>query len=149
MDETWDINKIQQILPQKYPFLFIDSVIDINKQEKKVACLKNVTINDYFFEGHFPDNPVMPGALIIEAMAQASIILYAALKPGVAEKHPDYYLGKVEAKFLKPVRVGDQLILEVSGEKILGNAGIVKAQAKVLNEIVAEAQIVFGVKPKE
>ncbi|MDD5237575.1 MAG: 3-hydroxyacyl-ACP dehydratase FabZ, partial [Candidatus Omnitrophica bacterium] len=126
-----------------------DSVIDINKQEKKVACLKNVTINDYFFEGHFPNNPVMPGALIIEAMAQASIILYAVLKPGVAEKHPDYYLGKVEAKFLKPVRVGDQLILEVSGEKILGNAGIVKAQAKVLNEIVAEAEIVFGVKPKE
>ena len=149
MKESWDINKIQQILPQRFPFLFIDAVLEINKEQRKVSCLKNVTINDYFFEGHFPDNPVMPGALIIEAMAQASIILYAVLRPEIAEKHPDYYLGKVEVKFLKPVRVGDQLILEVSGEKILGNAGIVKAEGKVLNETVAEAKIVFGVKPKE
>ncbi len=146
MDTIWDINKIQQILPQKYPFLFIDKVLEINAKERKVTCLKNVTINDYFFAGHFPDNPVMPGALIIEAMAQASIVLYAVLKPHIAEKHPDYYLGRVEAKFKRPVRVGDQLILEVQGEKILGNAGIVRAKAYVNNETAAEAQIAFGVK---
>lgn len=149
MEENWNINKIQQILPQKFPFLFIDSVLEIDTENKKVSCLKNVTINDYFFDGHFPGNPVMPGALILEAMAQASIILYAALKPDIAEKHPDYYLGKVEAKFLKPVRVGDQLILEITGEKVLKNAGIVKARARVLQETVAEAEIVFGVKPKD
>lgn len=145
MELDWDINKIQEILPQKYPFLFIDRVLEIDGAKGKVVCLKNVTINDYYFAGHFPGNPIMPGAIIIEAMAQASILLYAALKPDVAEKHPDYYLGKVEAKFHKPVRPGAQLILEVNREKILGKGGIVKAVAKVNEEVVAVAQIVFGV----
>jgi beta-hydroxyacyl-ACP dehydratase FabZ len=148
MEDIWDIKKIQKVLPQKYPFLFIDKVLEINEKEGKITCLKNVTTNDYFFEGHFPGNPVMPGAIIIEAMAQASIIGFAALKPEVAEKNPIYFLGKVEAKFFKPVSVGDQLVLEVHREKLLSNAGIVKAFAKVNNEIVAEARIVFGVKLK-
>ena len=148
MEPIWNINKIQAILPQRYPFLFIDSVLEINEKEKRVVCAKNVSINDYFFEGHFPGNPVMPGVIIIEAMAQASIILFAALKPDLAAKHPDYYMGKVEAKFKKLVRPGDRLILEASAEKILDNAGIVKAIAKVDNETVAVAQITFGVKER-
>ncbi len=90
----------------------------------------------------------MPGAIIIEAMAQASIVLFATLKPAIAEKHPDYYLGKVEAKFKRPVKAGDRLILEVYGEKVMDKGGIVKALAKVNDETVAEAQILFGVKPK-
>ncbi len=146
METIWDISKIQEILPQRYPFLFIDKVIDINKKKKKVTCLKEVSINDSFFQGHFPNKPVMPGVIIIEAMAQASIVLYAVLKPHIAEKKPDYYLGKVQAKFKKPVIPGDQLILEVQGEKVLDSSGIVKAYAKVGSDIVAEAQIVFGVK---
>lgn len=146
MNETWDLNRIQKILPQRYPFLFIDKVLSVDKQNSLVACLKNVTMNEYFFEGHFPGKPVMPGALIIEAMAQASIILYAILKPEIAEKHPIYYLGSIEAKFKKPVKAGDRLILEVHGEKVLASAGIVKALAKVDDAIVAEARIVFGVK---
>ena len=148
MEAAWDINKIQEILPQKYPFLFIDSVLEINPKDKKVICLKNVTINDYFFEGHFPHNPIMPGAIIIEAMAQASIILYAVLKPDIAQNHPDYYLGKVEARFKKPVKAGDRLILEIQGEKVMDKGGIVKAIAKVNDETVAEAEILFGVNPK-
>lgn len=149
MDDVWNIERIKKILPQRYPFLFIDKVIEVNPQESKVVCAKNVTINDYFFEGHFPDNPVMPGVLIIEAMAQASIILFAVLKPLVAEKHPHYYLGKVEAKFKKPVKAGDQLILEVHKEKLLSKGGIVNAYAKVDNQVVAEARISFGVKFKD
>jgi 3-hydroxyacyl-[acyl-carrier-protein] dehydratase len=148
MEETWDIQKIQQILPHRYPFLFIDKVISIDAQNKKVVCQKNFTINDYFFKGHFPENPVVPGVIIIEAMAQASIILFAGLKPEIARTHPDYYLGKVEAKFRKPVLPGDVLILEVCAAKVLSNSGIVEALAKVKEEIVAEATIAFGIKPK-
>lgn len=149
MKAIWDIDKIKEILPQRYPFLFIDSLIDIDQHNKKITCLKNVSINDYFFEGHFPGNPIMPGVLIIESMAQASILLYAVLKPEIAARHPDYYLGKVEADFKKPVRVGDQLIIEVYGEKVMEKGGIVRAVAKVKEESVCKAQLLFGVKPKD
>lgn len=145
MEGIWDINKIQEILPQRYPFLFIDRVISIDEKEGKVTCLKNFTANDYFFTGHFPGKPVVPGVIIIEAMAQASIIGFAAIKPEIASKHPVYYLGKVEAKFRKAVTVGDQLIIEVKKEKIVNNAGVVTAIAKVNREVVTEAKIMFGV----
>lgn len=147
MENTWDIQKIQEILPQRYPFLFVDRVQEINEKQKKITCVKNLSINEHFFQGHFPGNPIMPGVIIIEAMAQASILLYAALKPEIAEKHPTFYLGKVEVKFTKPVKAGDQLILEVQGEKVMDKGGIVIARASVDNTQVAEAQIVFGVKP--
>jgi 3-hydroxyacyl-[acyl-carrier-protein] dehydratase len=145
MEGVWDIKKIQEVLPQKYPFLFIDRVLSIDEGAGKIICLKNFTANDYFFEGHFPGTPIVPGVIIIEAMAQASIVGFAALKPDIANRRPIYYLGKVEAKFSKPVTVGDQLIIEVTKEKIVNNAGVVSATAKVNNEIVAEARIMFGV----
>jgi len=148
METYWDINKIQEILPQKYPFLFVDSVLELDNKSKKAVCLKNVTINDYFFEGHFPGNPIMPGVLIIEAMAQSSILLYTALRPEIARKKPDFYLGKVEAKFKKPVTAGDQLIIEVCGEKLMDKGGVIKAVAKVRGQVVSEAEILFGVKLK-
>jgi 3-hydroxyacyl-[acyl-carrier-protein] dehydratase len=145
MEGIWDINKIQEILPQRYPFLFIDRVVSIDEKEGKVTCLKNFTANDYFFTGHFPGKPVVPGVIMIEAMAQASIIGFAAIKPEVASKHPTYYLGKVEAKFRRAVTVGDQLVIEVKKEKIVNNAGVVTAVAKVNGEVAAEAKIMFGV----
>jgi len=149
MPEQWDINKIREILPQRYPFIFIDRVIEIKPKEGKVVCVKNVTINDYFFEGHFPDNPILPGAITLEAMAQASIILHAVLKPEIAQTKPDYYLAKVEIKYKNTVKPGDQLLIEVTKEKILEKVGIVKAIAKVKDQIAAEAEITFGVIAKK
>ncbi len=145
MREDWDISKIERVLPQRYPFLFIDRVLEVNKEEGWVVCLKNVTINEHFFSGHFPNKPVMPGVLIIETMAQASIILFSVLKPEIACKKPDYFIGKVEAKFNRPVTAGDQLIIKVQKEKILKNGGIVEAFAKVNHEVVAKAKIIFAV----
>jgi 3-hydroxyacyl-[acyl-carrier-protein] dehydratase len=139
---------IPNILPQKYPFLFIDRVLEVDKIQSTIKCLKNITINEYYFQGHFQDNPVVPGVILIEAMAQAALLLYAVIKPENAAKHPDYYLGKVEANFKKPVTAGDCVIIEIKNEKIIDTGGSVKARAKVNGEIVAEAAILFGVKTK-
>ncbi|OPX30152.1 MAG: hypothetical protein B1H08_02410 [Candidatus Omnitrophica bacterium 4484_171] len=146
--DNWNIEKIKEILPQRPPFLFVDRVLEIDTNESKITCLKNVTINDYFFKGHFPDRPIMPGVIMIEALAQASIILFASLKPEIAAKHPDYLFGKIEAKFSRIVTPGDKLILEVTKGKILNSGGIVNAQALVDNEVAVSARITFGVKQR-
>ncbi len=91
----------------------------------------------------------MPGVLIVEAMAQASIVLYHVCKPEIAKSSPDYYLGKVKAEFLSPVLPGNDLILEARGVKIIDTAGLVDALARVGDKIVAKASLVVGVKPHE
>lgn len=144
-DLTWDKEKIKSILPHREPFLFIDEVIEIDGTQKVVA-VKYINKNESFFQGHFPDKPLMPGVLIIEAMAQASIILYSIDKPEIAKAHPDYYLGKVKAEFLSPVYPGDKLIIETNKVKFLDNAAITDTIANVNNKIVAKANLVFGVR---
>ena len=141
----WDKEKIKSILPHREPFLFIDEIIEIDGAQKVVA-VKYINKNESFFQGHFPDKPVMPGVLIIEAMAQASIILYSIDKPEIAKAHPDYYLGKVKAEFLSPVYPGDKLIIETNKVKFLDYAAITDTIAKVNNKIVAKANLVFGVR---
>jgi 3-hydroxyacyl-[acyl-carrier-protein] dehydratase len=137
---------ISKTLPQKYPFLFIDRILEIDKNKSTIKCLKNVTANEYFFQGHFPDNPIVPGVIIIEAMAQAGILLYAVLKPQNMAKTPQFFLGKVEAKFKKPVTPGDSIIIDIECEKIIDTGGIVKARATVKGELATEALLSFGVK---
>ena len=147
--DSWNIEKIKEILPQRPPFLFVDRVLSVDTNEGKVTCLKNVTINDYFFKGHFPDRPIMPGVIMVEALAQASIVLFASLKPDIAAKHPDYLFGKVEAKFSRIVVPGDKLLLEVTRRKMFKNGGIVSARALVDTETAVSAQITFGVKLRQ
>lgn len=138
------ITEVQDILPQEYPFLLIDKVLELN-EGKKIVAVKNVTTNEHFFEGHFPTMPVMPGVLILEAMAQASIILYAKTKMVEKEK-VRYYFAKAEIKWKAPVVPGDQLILEIIPQKMLNTGGIMSAKGIVDDKIVAEATIGFSAK---
>jgi 3-hydroxyacyl-[acyl-carrier-protein] dehydratase len=144
----WDKEKIKTVLPQREPFLFIDEIVEIKGTEKVVA-VKYIKSDESFFKGHFPGRPVMPGVLIVEAMAQTSIILYSVCKPEIAKIHPNYYLKKVKAEFLSPVFPGDKLFLETNNVKIINEAGIVDALARVNDSIVAKANFVFAVKQNE
>lgn len=144
----WDIEKIKSILPQREPFLFIDEVIEA-KGTQKIIAAKQIKGDEEFFKGHFPGKPIMPGVLIVEAMAQASIILYYLCKPEIANTHPTYYLGRVRAEFIAPVFPGDKLILEAHNVKIINQAGVVDVLARVGDKMVAKANLVFGIKKNE
>jgi 3-hydroxyacyl-[acyl-carrier-protein] dehydratase len=144
MDEL-NIEQIQKILPQRYPFLLIDKVVEIKPGERVVA-IKNITMTESFFQGHFPKQPIMPGTLIIEAMAQASIVLYYTKYKDNLEKTPDYYLGSVKAKFKHPVVPGDQLRIEAKTVKVLPQGAFIEAKALVGDAEIAEAELVFAVK---
>ncbi len=139
-----DIREIQKIIPHRFPFLLIDRVVELEPNQKLVA-LKNVSINEHFFVGHFPDEKVMPGVLIIEAMAQAGCIYFYYSK-NMQGKNLIYYLAKVESKFISPVFPGDQLRIEVTTIKLMSKAGFLKMQAFVKEKLVAEAEIGFGIK---
>jgi len=145
---VWDREKIKSVLPQREPFLFIDEIIEIIGTEKVVA-VKHVKGDEGFFEGHFPGRPVMPGVLLIEAMAQASIILYSLDRPEVVRASPDYYLGKVRAEFLSPVYPGDKLTIETNKVKFLDNAAITDVTAKVNDKIAVRANLVFSIQRNE
>lgn len=142
---NWDKEKIKSILPHREPALLIDEVIQI-EGNKKVVAVKYLKGDEPFFQGHFPGKPIMPGVSIVEAMAQASIVLYYICKPEIAETHPNYYLGKVKAEFLGPVYPGDKLILEANNVKIIDEAGVVDGLARVGDKVVAKANLVFGIK---
>lgn len=139
-----DILEIRKIIPHRFPFILIDRVIELVPNEKLVA-IKNVTINEQFFVGHFPEEKVMPGVLIIEAMAQAGCIYFYYSK-NLMGKKLIYYLGKVTAKFHGMVVPGDQLRIEVATVKMLAKTGILRMQAFVREKVVTEADIAFSVK---
>lgn len=146
---TMDIHEILKNLPHRYPFLLVDRVLEC-EPGKRLVALKNVTINEPFFPGHYPHHPVMPGVLIIEALAQAAAILsFKTLGDGPDEKSVYYFVGIDGARFKRPVSPGDQLILEVS---ILANKrGLWKfgAVAKVDGQVAAEAELMCTVRPIE
>ncbi len=139
-----DIREIQKIIPHRFPFLLIDKVVSCEPNQKLVA-IKNVSVNEQHFVGHFPNEKVMPGVLIIEAMAQAGCIYFYYSK-NMQGKNLVYYLAKVEAKFIAPVVPGDQLRLEVTTIKMLPKAGFLRINAFVKEKLVAESEIGFGIK---
>ena len=140
-----DINQIMKLLPHRYPFLLVDRVLEFTPRES-ITAIKNVTINEPFFQGHFPDFPVMPGVLIIEALAQT-----AALLTFTEEKADDavyYFAGIDGARFKKPVLPGDQLVMVATYQR--EKAGIYKfhVKATVDGELAAEADITCAVRRK-
>ncbi|MBU3567224.1 3-hydroxyacyl-ACP dehydratase FabZ [Polynucleobacter alcilacus] len=140
-----DINQIMKLLPHRYPFLLVDRVLEFTPRQS-ITAIKNVTINEPFFQGHFPDFPVMPGVLIIEALAQT-----AALLTFTEEKADDavyYFAGIDGARFKKPVLPGDQLVMVATFQR--EKAGIYKfhVKATVDGELAAEADITCAVRTK-
>src|SRR3990170_7395688 len=141
-----DIEKIKELIPQRFPFIMIDRVLDV-EPGKHAVSIKNVSGNEEFFQGHFPGKSVMPGALILEAMAQTAIILFAAERKGESsEKKPLYYFGSMKARFLHPVVPGDQLNIKVENVKSLPSGAYVSCEAFVGDKKVSEAELVFSVK---
>jgi len=145
MEQNFDIQGILELLAHRYPFLLIDRVIKVVPGDKLTA-LKNVTINEPFFQGHFPGRPIMPGVLIIEAMAQAGGIL-AYLTGSVEQRNRlIYFMGMDKVRFRKPVVPGDQIILEAKIIKFRSKAAKMSGIATVDNQMVAEAELMasFG-----
>ncbi len=140
MEKTYDIQAILKFLPHRYPFILVDRILELVPGET-ITALKNVTINEPFFQGHFPNYPIMPGVLIVEAMAQAAGVLALESMPVEKQGRPVFFMGLDNVKFRKPVVPGDQLLLEIQILKFRRN--IVKASAKALvaDEVVAEAEI--------
>ena len=139
MENKIDIHRILQILPHRYPFILVDRILDIVPGER-ITGLKNVTINEPFFQGHFPGIPVMPGVLIIEAMAQAGGVLIAETVDLESMGALIYFMSIDKVKFRKPVEPGDQLILELELLKIRSNAARMAGLAKVGDTLVAQGE---------
>lgn len=133
-----DINRIMEMIPHRYPILLIDRVVDIKLDEGAVG-IKNVTFNEPHFMGHFPQRPIMPGVLIIEAMAQTSAVLVVSTLGEESEGKLVYFMSIDEAKFRKPVTPGDRLELHVTKERSRGNVWKFKGEGKVDGVKVAEA----------
>ena len=135
-----DINMIQKILPHRYPFLLVDRVIEVT--DNTAIGIKNVTINEPFFQGHFPGHPIMPGVLILEAMAQVAGVASLSRKSNIGKLA--YFLSVKEAKFRKPVLPGDRLVIEIELLKSKLNIMQVRAVAKVDDAVVTEAEMMFA-----
>ncbi len=140
-----DVKEIQNVLPHRYPFLLVDRILEMEPNKKAVG-IKNVTVNEPFFEGHFPGNPIMPGVLIVEAMAQVAGIM--AFRSGVAGDTV-YFMSIEKAKFRRPVVPGDQLRLEIAKLQQRGNVWKFSGVSTVDGKPVAEAEFTAMVLKKE
>ena len=137
------IEEIKSLIPQRYPFLMLDRVTELS-EGKFIKAYKNVSINESYFNGHFPDNPVFPGALTAEAMAQAACIL---LKKSIKDlKATSFYVTNIKIRFSKPVVPGDQLYVMIKTVKMTRMGGIFETEASVDNNIVSKGEMTFACK---
>lgn len=142
---TLNVKEIQEIIPHRYPFLLVDKIIELDPMKKGVG-IKNVTFNELQFMGHFPEEPIMPGVLLVEAMAQVGGI--AMLYPPENRGKVPYFTGLDKVKFRKPVVPGDQVIMTAEVVKVRGNLGRIATTAHVNGELVAEAECNFIITDK-
>ncbi|MFB1051559.1 3-hydroxyacyl-ACP dehydratase FabZ [Paraliobacillus sp. JSM ZJ581] len=138
-----DIQQIKETIPHRYPFLLVDEILELDG-DKRVVAKKNVTINEPFFQGHFPDYPVMPGVLIVEALAQTGAV--AILNKEENKGKIGFLAGIDKCRFKRQVKPGDQLRLEVEITRLKGPIGKGKATATVDGELACEAEIMFAIK---
>lgn len=146
-----DIERVLELLPHRYPFLLVDRVLEYHLDENpRIRALKNVTMNEPFFQGHFPGHPVMPGVLIIEAMAQAAGCLAQLAIQASQAKEQLYYLVKIDnARFSKIVVPGDQLIFEVQQKRLVRGMGMYQAETYVDGKKVASADLLCAARPSD
>ena len=141
-----DIHEIRKQLPHRYPFLLVDRVLEIEKG-KRIKAIKNVTINEPFFGGHFPNRPVMPGVLMLEAMAQAAALLSFRSLDIVPDDNTVYYFAAIDgARFKRPVEPGDQLTLEVEIDRMKAGISKFRGRAKVGEELACEAELMCAMR---
>jgi beta-hydroxyacyl-ACP dehydratase FabZ len=143
----FDVQEIMRFLPHRYPFLLVDRIVEF-EELKRIVAIKNVTFNEPFFQGHFPGVPIMPGVLIVEAMAQAGGVLVFKTLPD-REKKLVFFMGIENAKFRKPVKPGDQLRIEMSVVRVKSRVGKLRGKAFVDESLVAEAGITFSLVDKQ
>jgi len=148
MEKPYDIRQIMNILPHRYPFILVDRILELLPGEK-IRGLKNVTINEPFFQGHFPTTPIMPGVLIIEAMGQVGGVLAFASRPEEKQAEIIYFMGMDKVRFRKPVVPGDQLIIEVKMLKQRQKAVKMQGIATIDGNLVAEAEMMAMIGDKE
>ncbi len=143
---VFDIKKITEVLPHRYPFLLVDKILEIDLEVPSILGQKNVTINEAFFQGHFPGAPIMPGVLILEALAQTGGILVH--EKGFTDKIA-LFLSVNHAKFRNPVKPGDVLLLHAEGTVFSSKGGRVKTRAMVGSKLAVEAELGFALVKKE
>lgn len=141
-----DIVNIQALIPHRYPFLLVDRVLEL-EPEQRIRAIKNVTVNEPFFNGHFPHNPVMPGVLIIEAMAQTAAVLAFKTDGSVPDEGSTVYFASVDnVRFKRPVVPGDQLVMEAQIVRKMRNIWKFSAVARVDGELATEADFMCAIK---